>query len=545
MTTKHKQRWLAANLAPVCFVLVAVVVTVFIRADYGISWDEAAQAAFAEKVRQYFMAGFDYSKVADFSVVNVRFYSPGLDLLAATLANVTGSDIFTCRHTVTGLFWVATFWPVCRLGRRMAGGRGGWYAGMALFGMPVYLGHAFINPKDLPLACAITWLLDACVSMSLTRKPGWKHALGLGLVFGLVLAIRSGAWFCGVLLGLPLLTRLWRARRLGARVAARNQEAPPRGPTAFCAAWMRLTAVAVAALPLAWLVMVAPWPYAHQGPLSHPLESMFYASHFSEVYQVLFQGKGWPSNALPWSYYFVYLGLTTPVGILLLSLPGHLFGIRRVLSRGFGFPVVAGVLFFIWFPLSYFLIARPNVYDGPRHLLFILPFVAVLAGAGAAGCARWLSLRFGLWGRAIPALFLLASVPSLFSMHPYQYAYFNFLAGDRATIHARYETDYWVTAYREAAGWLNSLPSAPNHPLHVLVMANGRSLPTLSQFTRPDITLDADDGAVPTTALPPSFDYSVASVRYGWWRNFPDTPVVHTIERDGILLCIMRGQGAR
>jgi hypothetical protein len=204
--------------------------------------------------------------------------------------------------------------------------------------------------------------------------------------------------------------------------------------------------------------------------------------------------------------------------------------------------------------MVYFVVARPNVYDGLRHFLFILPVLAILAAAGAQQCSTWVTQLLTARGNStlgirsefltlsrshgFTLLLLMSALPSLFTMHPYQYAYYNLLAGDRATLHERFETDYWLTSYRDAAIWLNHHPT--NHPLRVFVTANGRSFPCIGRFIREDIRLDAAFGDFSRNAFPPGYDYSVASARYGFWKNFPNAAIVHRIERDGVLMCVIR-----
>jgi hypothetical protein len=46
-------------------------------------------------------------------------------------------------------------------------------------------------------------------------------------------------------------------------------------------------------------------------------------------------------------------------------------------------------------------------------------------------------------------------------------------------------------------------------------------------------------------ALPPGFDYYVATTRFGLDRNFPATPVEHSIGRAGVLFAVIRGGAHR
>lgn len=270
------------------FTAIAVLIWWLVRADYGISWDQTIDLQFGEAVRKYFSSGFDYAQVAGFPVANLKYYSPMVSLIAATLAKISGWDLFVCGSSVTGLFWVATFWPVCRIGEILGGTRAAWFAGLALLGIPVYMGHGFINAKDLPFACAAIWLLLAAargVGAVQSGRFSFGHAIALGAAFGLVLAVRPGGWFTGILLGLP-----------PAAVFLPAQRGISRKPLG------RVAVLTMGALVLAWGLMVLPWPYAHQSPFLHPIEAMQLAGKFDKVYTVLFAGQQINSNALPWNY---------------------------------------------------------------------------------------------------------------------------------------------------------------------------------------------------------------------------------------------------
>ena len=46
--------------------------------------------------------------------------------------------------------------------------------------------------------------------------------------------------------------------------------------------------------------------------------------------------------------------------------------------------------------------------------------------------------------------YLVFHILSMVQLHPYQYTYLNSLAGGMPAGATRYETDYWLTSYREA-----------------------------------------------------------------------------------------------
>ena len=71
----------------------------------------------------------------------------------------------------------------------------------------------------------------------------------------------------------------------------------------------------------------------------------------------------------------------------------------------------------------------------------------------------------------------IASRHSLVRLHPFQYTYFNCLAGGVAGAAGKYETDYWLTSYKEAIEWIEAQPPVrwTASRICVLVAANENS----------------------------------------------------------------------
>lgn len=512
--------------------LLALLIWCLVHDDFGTTSDEPVQSRYGEAVRNYLAGNVSYDGFLKTPGLpaNIFFYGPTLDLFCAKLAHIFNADIFSVRHGVQGFFWVAMFYPVCALGRKISGRLGAWFSGLALLGMPSLFGHAFNNPKDLPLACAAVWLLHAAVSAAVRRRANWRTILPLGLAVGFVLAMRPGAWFLCALLGLLPLAACWRARKISGNWNVKL--------------FFRPLPILFAAFCLGWLLMILPWPSAWHSPLRHPIQAAGFAAHFDEHYPVLLRGTVFTSNRLPWDYLLTYLALTLPLPLLIFGLWGHVVLWRKFFRTTRQAATALGVLFILWFPLVVFIIVRPNVYDGMRHFLFVLPPFAVLAGAAAADFFR----RFQT---TIPrkillpgmVLLLLAAVPAMARLHPYETVFFNTLAGPRETLNERFETDYWFSSYREAARWINETQSRSEQPLRVLVAGlNFYSPVFLHHVNSKTVTTMAGIGDMTGYPLPPEYDFYVATARYRQWQNFPGAPIVQRIERDGIVLTVIRAQ---
>lgn len=340
--------------------------------------------------------------------------------------------------------------------------------------------------------------------------------------------MRPGAWFLGVLLGLVPLAFAWRAWKFWKLSGIWRLEK-------FL---MTLPVLFIAAL-IGWLLMILPWPNAWHSPLGHSIEAANFAAHFQGVYPVLLRGTIYHSNKLPWDYLATYLVLTLPLPFLGFAVWGHLVFWRKLLQSVSRATAVLGVGFLIWFPLTIFVLLRPNIYDGMRHFLFILPPFAVLVGVAAEDVVQ----RLRMWPAKIGVvLLLLSAVPAMVRLHPYENVYYNVFAGPNATLHERYETDYWLSSYTEAAAWINKVQSQINRPLRVLVVAGNFNYPVFTHFlNKKTETTCAKVRDFSNDSLSPAYDYYVATERYSQWLNFSNSPIVCRIERDGILLSVIRG----
>ncbi len=500
--------------------------------DYGITWDERVQSIYGELALKYFATGGREGEVNDF--LNLRFYGPPFEMLTALAYSVTGWDKFLVRHVFSALAGVAALAGVVMYARLW---RLGWLpllSVLALAMLPRFYGHAPFNSKDIPFAAAFTWGMVAIGWLLTRERPRWRDFLVCGVAVGGALALRMGALLLPAFLVAGGCFRLAQDGRL-----ARGQWRVPG---------LRRLAVQVVAMGLvAWVVMVLPWPWAHENPIVHPWQAFRLSTGFSSAYMVMFGGSPILSSELPRHYLPWMLGITTPVAHLVLLI-GGVVGALVVLRRDWRSRqalLVALTVLWLCFPIGYVMLTRPNIYDGIRHFLFVLPALAVLAGAAGALSAEGLGKRWARWAAvSLTVVALILPVVSLVRLHPYQMTYYNALVGGVRGAWRSYETDYWSSSYKEAMGWINAQAAESEAPLRVLVAANRNNVVTASHFAGAGVELHSfwpGSGE----EYPEGFDYYVALNRYNLPGYFAELPVVHTIGREGaVFTLIRRGQRA-
>lgn len=495
-------------------IVVYVVIALFTFRDYGIAWDEPLQATYGEMVVDYYTSGFQDTRFESF--FNLPYYGPLFEVLPALVYRSVPRWKFEIRHLFVTLAATAGLVALLKISRQLsADPRLAAFAILALMLMPGYYGHTFFNSKDIPFAAAFCWSVYTLLRMA--GRPGLRPVLLAGVATGLALGIRVGGVLVFVIAGASMLLHAWRSGG---------------GRAALVTVVRRLAAAGV----VAWIVMLVVWPWAHSHPIAHPLEALRSSMSFQPPIEVRFAGKTLTSDRLPPQYLAHMFAVTTPLPVLTLIGIGFIVTLRRI---AFETLPLAPTMLLAWAlipPLIQVALGSP-LYNGTRHFLFVYPAMALLAGTGAVALMDALRLR--VIGAAGVAIAILSVVPAMVRLHPYQYVYYNALAGGLSGAAPDYDTEYWDTSHREAALWINDHRCA-GRATEVLMRGDQYVQPVLERFVASGVRLSTlrDHGR---GDLPPGFDYYVAVRRQEMDANYAAAPVVHRIQRLGTTLAEIRG----
>jgi len=498
--------------------------------DFGLTWDAGAHMEYGQRILNYYRS--DFSDLSSIEMGNIRDKGPLFVLSNAFVHWLFGLKADRLWNLWISIFAILTLPPLAGLGKLFGNHRVAFFAVFALLLMPRFVGHAFTNPKDIPFACAVCWSMFSMMRLYRNNRFGKWDLAACGLTIGLALSMRPGGMF--LFFYMVVIGVFW---MLQTGINGTGRKLWKKG----CFWGLHITVIFV----LAWIVMISFWPYAHQSPILNPSRSLLASSSFNVVYPVLFRGTIHMSDQLPPYYLAWFLAICTPLNILFLCAIGFGGGVAEqfrswISSRSL---MIFGIQTWTLFPILYFVFFTPNVYDGIRHVLFILPGLALLAGLGSDYLFKQMRKHVS---RALATIvtitILISGIAFIFTMHPYQMSYFNILAGERNTLHTRYETDYWVSSYKEGAEWINQRQAETQRPLQILIAANDLSSPCALRYLDKRISAHVLFEKTKDAKLPDNFDYYLATVRYGLHQNFPEEEVAHVIERNAILFAVIKGK---
>jgi hypothetical protein len=521
------------------FALLSVVVIVTLG-DYGLTYDEEPHVRYGERVLSFYTSGFRAS-----NLVRGSSYGAAFDLLAALVRRISPWDAYRTNHVLCAFTAELGLLGTWRLGRLVAGPLGGLLGLAFLVLTPVYYGHQFNNPKDIPFAAGYVWGLyfiarlvlaasrsgrDTQASLGGRRFWAW---LALSLALGMCVRV-GGAMLIGYLVlfvALVTLERGW----LESRAAAH----------ALWPVWVG-TLLSIAG---GWVLLLASWPRVLLDPVHGPQSAIESVTKYKAYDSpTLLAGRSVPSQDAPWDYLPTYFAIQLPelttlcfvLGVVLVvTLSAWALARRRRQPWAWLLLVMAVLL-----PPAYAIVRGSTLYNGLRHFLFIIPPLAVLAGGLSAlvlrAAARRGRVPLGL-ALGVLGLFCADQAWALYRMHPHQHAFFNRASGGLARAIDRYETEYYGAVYQELGDklvhevWTKRRDEYLDRTFLVAGCGSNlffkRNLPMNFQFTAMRNAGNAD--------------YYVTYARDGCLKRFRDRELVTSVQRDGATLGVARDMKRR
>jgi len=204
---------------------------------------------------------------------------------------------------------------------------------------------------------------------------------------------------------------------------------------------------------IALIFLYLSWPWLWTGTISHLGQSLHHWGGIKELFLGQIRTPGY-------DYYLIYLGVTTPILVLILLMP---FFIQMFKNRN-----VNNWLILAWFLVSFLITFSPTKLNGMRYMVLIYPALAIMASVGFFYLFQKKdSLIFG-------SLFILYLLIININYYPYYLTYYNELVGGTYGVYKNklFPIGWWGEGVEEASSWVSAnaptaakvyLNTIPNH----------------------------------------------------------------------------------
>ena len=428
--TSHQR---SSHLPIILLLVVLLAVGLLSFRDYGLSWDEplfydygkASQYAYSISAR--LNGTFDLNKSLGASAGDHVTRGPAYLLIGGLIEGLlekAGLDLASAWHLTNFLTYLVGLIFFHLLARTWLEPVPATISTAFFATQPVLWNHAFINPKDS--AFAIFFLITMYLSLRMIDK--WdgnaKKILLSTILPGILLGITSAIRFLGPYAVLLVFIYF---------LSKPNKKS----------IWWGFIPYGLLALA----TMLALWPFLWSDPINQFVFVLKSMSDTSANLKTLFMGREYHGYELPRRYFPILLTSTLTEPTWPLFLAGLLTAIYSSFNKRVDRTKLTTIFLWFGFVITTLIALNPPNSDGYRHYLFILPPVFLFAGIGINEIlkrirARW--MRYGLI-----ALILLPAIINNITLHPYQYTYYNTFVGGTQNAFREYETDYWLTCYKE------------------------------------------------------------------------------------------------
>lgn len=414
--------------------------------DYALTVDEFNTDDYGPKALAWYTSGFKDRSHFETVEFSLWYYGPWFQMLTAYVQSFDLADRVVIRHVLTFLVGLAGVAALLPIGRLAVGRWAGLTAIILCLLTGYFYGSLFFTPIDVPFAAAMTWATLAILVMTRQLVPSWKATIAAGLLTGLAIGTRTGGIITHAYLLVALLLCVVEFFAARGRITSSYL--------------LRLGMRCAAAIVIAWMTAFAVWPWLQ---IANPFHQFKIAlTHFATIpmtYEFSHWGERIWTSELPASYIPGQLLARLPEAFLLLLVVACIYGLSAGIAlAGTGWRaamltaarrraiLVVGAAVIL--PIGFLIMQRATLYDGIRHVLFVIPMLAMLAGFGFWALLPLLRRAPVVAAVAIGA-YAGSLVVTLAALHPLEYVAMNALAGGTRGAYGNFELDYWSAAATE------------------------------------------------------------------------------------------------
>lgn len=421
----------------ICFVFIGL----HCYKDYGFPWDEVYQLDVSHTNRE-----FINHRLTSLESFEFRSYGCAFELLLLAFARGKAiTEEIYIRHIGVYIYFILNLFAIYYIARKVLQ-KVSWslLVVFLVFFSPRFFASSFYDSKDISfLASYSIGVLTLFLLMDRIQKKMNMQSIVLYLVYhsfstAFCIATRVPG---GILFIISLLTIISLFQRLSL------------GNLVIIIGIYSLLTIGLT---------IALWPSLWQNPVGNLITALAEMSHYKNPSPVLYFGEFYRPDELPWHYLLVSIGITTPYAILIGLTTILIYSwklITLVRMQGLSIKTISLLVIISWllFPLMFFFILKSPLYDSWRHMYFIYPPIVILAVFGLRKLFEYtLSthriVKISLWAMSI--LILIEPLWFIIQWHPYEFVYFNRLAGNPEKIRSNFDMDYWGLSSKQAVDYI-------------------------------------------------------------------------------------------
>lgn len=424
------------------YIIVLSILCIFITPNYGITGDEVTQWKYGNYVWQYLKNSGnvgDLFKTSFPGHEELKYYGGIFDGITALFIDVIHpKNEFLLRHYFNMFFGLLTILFSGLIAKEISQKWStGLLAALFLTITPRFFGEMFNNPKDIPFAAgyiiSIYYIIKFLKNIEL---PKWKYTFGLSIGIAVAIGVRIGGLLVIAYLGLFFLL-----------FAIYNKNVNMNY-------YKKALIHATISVLLGYIIACIWWPYALEDILTNPIESLKIMASYPLSIYMLFDGARVNTASMPSNYLFQWLWVGTPI-FLLIGIFGSLYILFKNKSNQ-NFIFIGLLIFSFGFPIFYIIYKKAVVYDALRHIIFVMPPMAILGSLFY--CFLYEKYALSKNNKIIAGVLMMAlmilPLKHMISNHPNQYIYFNEIFGGVDKAFGYYELDYYQNSGKVATDWI-------------------------------------------------------------------------------------------
>jgi len=487
---------------------VYILVGYSIYKDYGISADEQSDYTRGQINYNRFIGGSEADYLQNCSRRDAYCTYPALFSMLLYRFAPTGDSqsIYWRRHQFTFAFFVFSVFIFFLIGKKIFKD---WKIGLLgaffLIISPRIFAHSFYNPKDIPFLGA--YVISIYTLLVFLEKKNILTAILHGFAIGVLCSIRTPG-----LVIIPITLFFFFFDLFLAKEHWKSY---------LNACALLLLMIILAAACVYWFT-----PNLYTDPIANFLQTFNTMKQYPWNDYQLYLGKN-ITNQIPWHYSIVWFSVSSPLFYVLLFILGSIALFARSLKsktyehfrsmRDLYLIGMCGVL-----PIAVVILMKSVLYTDNRQMYFVYPPLLLISLYGFEVLIEKIRQKTLHW-QLFTAIILIAGLayPVYFMIryHPYQYTYFNVLAGYKMSIvKQNFGLDTWGVSVMNSLQYIAK--TDPDPKINLQIVGNFRRGALL--LPKSDQRRINDDSEQP--------DYIIETYRYYPEKQVVGGKVVYSIQ---------------